>query len=463
MNTPARTIIVAAIGATSLLLGCTSPPAPEPLTPQVVAAVRKPAAVKPPRATTIIRCEKARSGRDPFYKGPSASVAYDKRFSEGPRLSPPKLSTHTPQGVAWWQDWDGRGNDLLLISAHAHKGDTARSQIIGLDANGRTVGVVDIARVEGDRKDTHAGALGLDDTWLYVDGPKAAGGLHTIRRYSLKSLATTMSTGGAISPDGATERVYGASFLTVDGRHLYAGKFNKRGHRDWMYSYTIANGKDWLKPDYKGGKRLRWEIPGYTQGVAKAEGRFLFSSSSGRKNRSNLYVTDASQTNLDRASPRCFRAPTMAQGITVAPGGKVYLSFESGSDEFDGRDGKGKPKNIIWGVHTAGLSSLTGLRGGTLRLGTLHAKEQEDVFGDDEIAIRVESQQLGKTIKMDEGERRKIGKTIQFTGNAKVSLHERDEPDADDFLGTHTFTPGAKKGIRSFTRDAHYRLSYTVR
>jgi hypothetical protein len=33
--------------------------------------------------------------------------------------------------------------------------------------------------------------------------------------------------------------VYGASFMAIDGSHLYAGKFSS-GHRDWMYSYTIG-------------------------------------------------------------------------------------------------------------------------------------------------------------------------------------------------------------------------------
>jgi hypothetical protein len=190
---------------------------------------------------------------------------------------------------------------------------------------------------------------------------------------------------------------------------------------------------------------------------------FLFSSSKGRAVRSNLYITNASQTNLDKASVRCLRAPSMAQGVTLAPGGRVLLNFESGSYEFDGRNGD-RAVNVIRGVHSAKLSSLTGFSGGTLRIGTLHSKAQEDWVGDDEIGIVVEDDQLGKTIEISEGQRKKINTYIQFSGDAEIKLYERDSPDGDDYLGKKTIKPGKKSGILSFKADdAHYRLSYSVK
>jgi hypothetical protein len=83
--------------------------------------------------------------------------------------------------------------------------------------------------------------------------------------------------------------------MTIDGRHLYAGKWNPK-RRDWMYSYTIHDDGSLSGDTKEDKKRLRWEVPRNTQGVAVADGRFLFSSSGGRKWRSNLYVTDKGET-----------------------------------------------------------------------------------------------------------------------------------------------------------------------
>lgn len=413
-------------------------------------------AVTPPKATTTILCEQASSGKPAGkYDGPSASYPYDRRFSAGPTVSKEELSHHTPQGVTWWDNWNGKGDDLLLISAHDH--DSSNSHLIGLDPSnpGKTVGTLSIGK-------THAGALGKNGSWLFIDGPKS-GKWHTIRTYSLDSVRKAMEAGsGTLKSVGADRLVYGASFLTVDGGKLYAGKFNQT-KRDWMYRYSIgSNGSLTLdrKPD---GYGLKWEVPSGTQGVAKAGGRFLFSSSKGRAVRSNLYLTNASQTNLDKASVRCLRTPSMSQGVTLAPGGRVLLNFESGSYEFDGRSGA-RALNVIRGVHSAKLSSLTGFSGGTLRVGTLHSKTQEDWVGDDEIAIKVEDDQLGKTINISEGERKKINTYIQFSGDAEIKIYERDSPDGDDYLGQKTIKPGTKSGILSFEADdAHYRLSYSVK
>ena len=94
----------------------------------------------------------------------------------------------------------------------------------------------------------------------------------------------------------------------------------------------------------------------------------------------------------------------------------------------------------------------------------MHSKNQEDFFGKDEIAIYVEGKKLGKTIGFKQGQRKRIKKTIQFTGNARIKLYEKDSPDPDDYLGQRKLKPGKDKGILSFKRrGVHYRLSYSVR
>ena len=414
---------------------------------------------KPPEPTTTIECEQAATGGTaPLYDGKSASYMYDARFKPGPELTGKELSDHTPQGVAWWKNWDGKGNDLLLVTTYG-KG---RAHIVGLDprAGDKTVGTVDIEPRANDTHQTHAGAIAVNGKWAFVDGPKKDG-WHTIRKYSLSDLREAMTAkNGSVTPEGGDRKVYGGSFMTIDRGHLYAGKFSSE-HRDWMYSYTIARDGSLTLDRKADGDGLRWEVPQWTQGVAAADGRFLFSTSSGRKYRSNIYVTNKGETNLDRASVRCFRAPSMAEGITATPDGEAYLLFESGSYKYNGSSGN-PAINVINGVHRAKLNTLTSLPGGKIRLGTLHCVEQEDFVGDDEIRIRVEDQNLGKSVQISEGDKKKIGRTVQFTGNVSVKLYENDV-EGDDYLGQQVLAPGNRDGIMEFTKDgARYRLSYKL-
>jgi hypothetical protein len=117
---------------------------------------------------------------------------------------------------------------------------------------------------------------------------------------------------------------------------------------------------------------------------------------------------------------------------------------------------------VIDGAHKAKLGDLTAIPGGHLRLGTLHSKNQQDSGGNDEIRIMVEDQKLGKDVQIDQGDRKKIGKTVQFTGRVSVKLYEND-PNGDDYLGEETPEPGSGDGIMTFKKHGgHYRLSYKI-
>ena len=448
MNTVVRRTTVAAIGAT-LLFGTVSGTAD--------AADDR----KPPEATTSIMCEAATSNREnpDHYDGKSASYMYDKRFHPGPDLRYSELTQFTPQGLTYWKDWDGKA-DLLL--ATAYDSGTRDAIIVGLDPKrndkSATVGVV---QVESD----HAGGIALHGDWLFVsDGP------HTIRTFKKSALLKAMRESQdsdtektpKINPARVTKGLYGTSFLATDSgdRKLYAGLFNNK-RRDWMYRYTIA-GDGSLSLDRKeDGNGLRWEIPVRTQGVTLTGKRFIFSSSHGRTKRSNVWVTNRAETNLDKASTRCFRAPSMAEGLAT-DGDNAYLLFESGSDEYNGTNGK-RARNVIDGANKAKLGDLTGISGGRIHLGTLHCKNQQDSGGNDEITIKVEDQKLGKNVQIDQGDRKKIDKTVQFTGKVSVKLYERDPKSGDDYLGEKTLEPGSKDGILTFKKHGgHYRLSYKI-
>ncbi|GAA0958119.1 hypothetical protein GCM10009554_69880 [Kribbella koreensis] len=285
-------------------------------------------------ATTAISCSTTVGGRD-FYDGPSASKVYNDRFTASAAV--PNLSTHTPQGIGTWWNWDGKKN-LLLVTAYRSG---ARSQIIGIDpATNKTVGVVAIDA-------THGGGITTSNGWAFVQGST-----NGIRKYKLSTLKTAMKAAGTpyIKPVGAERKVYGASFLTSYGGYIWSGKFNDKG-RDKMYQYKInSNGS--LTTINKA-----WEVPTKTQGLLVTGSHFIFSTSYGRTNRSNLYVVRRGQPDLDKAKLKCFRAPSMSEGITEY-GGRAYLVFESGSHLYAGDP---KTLNVIKNLHKATISSLTSL------------------------------------------------------------------------------------------------------
>jgi hypothetical protein len=448
MTTLIRRTTVATVGAV-LLLGTVSGTA---------GAADEP---KPPEATSTIMCEAASSGREDLdeYDGKSASYMYDDRFGPGPDLRYSELSQFTPQGLTYWRNWDG---DADLLLATAYDVGTRDAIIVGLDPKrddkAATVGVV---QVESD----HAGGIALHGDWLFVsDGP------HTIRTFKTSVLRKAMKESQdsgtektpKIDPTRITKDLYGTSFLTTDSgdSKLYAGLFNDK-RRDWMYRYSIA-GDGTLTLDRKeDGYGLKWEIPAKTQGVMVAGNRLVLSSSHGRNNRSNVWVTNRAETNLDKASVRCFRAPSMAEGF-ANDGANAYLLFESGSYEYNGHNGD-RARNVIDGVHKAKLGDLTGISGSRVYLGTLHSRNQQDSGGDDEITIMVEDQKLGKNVQIDQGERKKIGKTVQFTGKVSVKLYEKDPTSSDDYLGEKVLAPGGGNGIMTFKKKgAHYRFSYKI-
>ena len=298
-------------------------------------------------SSKAITCEDSTSNGDTFYHGKSASYAYDERFSTGPELSGAELDAFTPQGAAWLENYSG-SKDILLATTYSD--DATISHIVGLDPSksgeNATIGTVRIDK-------SHVGGIAVHGDWVFVSG---AG--HTIQKYKVSDVKAGIEKGKPgtdgkprIEPVGKDREVYGSSFLSVDGNHLYAGKFND-SDRDKMYRYKI--GSDGSLTTESGA----WEVPTKTQGLFVHDGKIVYSTSYGRGNRSNVYSVKADVKDLDQASPNCFRAPSMAEGITKAPNGNAYLLFESGSHQYDGTDGE-KARNVIPGFHKAKVTSLT--------------------------------------------------------------------------------------------------------
>jgi hypothetical protein len=146
---------------------------------EIPAAARTADVVTPAKA---IACSTSSSGKAAsFYSGLSASYAYDKRFS-GTNANIPGLNSRTPQGVAAWSNWDGKGHNLLLVTAYRTG---SNAYVYGLDASsGALVNTVEIA-------DTHAGGVTVIGNWIFISG---AG--QSIRKYRTADMRAAMNHPG---------------------------------------------------------------------------------------------------------------------------------------------------------------------------------------------------------------------------------------------------------------------------
>jgi hypothetical protein len=280
-----------------------------------------------------ITCESKTGGGTKFYDGPSASTAYDTRFGDGPPV--PGLSTHTPQGVSAWFNWDGSDRDLLLVTAY-HTGSDAH--LIGIDPKtGKHVGTVAIA-------DSHVGGVTTTKGWAFVSGEG-----QSIRKYRLSTLAKKMKQAGTpyMKQTGKARNVYGASFISSYGDQLYAGRFNEHG-KDKMYRYQVND--DGSLTTRQGA----YEVPKKTQGLLVANTRFIYSTSYGNDNRSNLYVVDGGARTITPGTAKCFRSPSMSEGIGEY-GGAAYVVYESGAAPYVAKH----PRNVIKRLHAAPIGRLT--------------------------------------------------------------------------------------------------------
>jgi hypothetical protein len=215
------------------------------------------------------------------------------------------------------------------------------SQIYGIDpSTGSTVGVVAIA-------ESHVGGITVSKGWAFVSGQGSS-----IRKYSLTALRDALKAAATpyLTQVGTARDVAASSFIGSYGDSLSSGSFNADG-RGTMYEYKIA--ADGTLTTVAGA----WEVPTKTQGLTVTASHFIYSTSYGRANRSNVYVVKRGQKDLDAAALSCFRAPSMTEGITEY-NGTAYLVYESASHLY-GSDPA--TLNVIPRLHKASISSLTSL------------------------------------------------------------------------------------------------------
>jgi hypothetical protein len=195
---------------------------------------------------------------------------------------------------------------------------------------------------------THAGGITIAKGWAFVQG-QDSGAKHYVRKYELSQLRGKMKAASTtyLKQIGKARQVYGSAFLASYGDNLYAGRFNDKG-RDKMYRYKVT-GTGALKT-----RKGAYEVPTKTQGLLVTQDRFVYSTSFGNDNRSNLYVVAGGARVINPSTARCFRAPSMAEGIAEY-GGSAYLVFESGAAQYVSKH----PRNRIDRLHKATIAALT--------------------------------------------------------------------------------------------------------
>ena len=278
----------------------------------VAAALSSSSAVAVDPAFRCLNDDTADSGATPWFDS-----NYDPSWS----LSRSMLDVHIPQGLGTWSDYYGAGRDLLVMTAYGQFG--GRARLSGIDpATGIKTHYVNI-------QGGHAGGVAVVGDWVYVSGPDDALG-KTIYRYRASNVADAFA--GRTSPaflDGAVAgHVTANSFVAADGNGLFIGSFNPNGLGS-MARYSLQADGD------LGARSSFIEVPKKTQGLHVLANYFVFSTSEGRNNRSNIYVVRRGYSSLQGAytdrSLRCVRIPTMSEGVTGSDG-VLYQLFESGAD-----------------------------------------------------------------------------------------------------------------------------------
>jgi hypothetical protein len=254
----------------------------------------------------------------------------------------PVFEKYVPQGLAAWKDYYGPGKDLLVFTAHSEGDETSNRAVVqGLDPRtGELTRRVEIGF-------GHAGGIAIWRDWMYVSG-----GDNTVRRYNLDNLRSHFKGEATDAMEGTEIRnISAASFMDIADGVLYAGRFDP-DNRNYMYKYAISPADGSLTPITTGDSTripLSIMVPQKTQGLLVLPNYYVFSTSEGRHNRSNIYVVKRGYQDLeeldlskgkDSRDLQCFRAPTMSEGLTLS-NDKIYLLFESGASHF-GEDKKNK-------------------------------------------------------------------------------------------------------------------------
>lgn len=317
------------------------PPAVAPVNVNVIATDRS-TCVIPPSASGGGSSDAATATAGSFYEGPTASRTYDATWKKAFPI--PHLDAYVPQGMTTWENWDGTGQDLLLIGLYRGPKEAGEQSLIAAvdPRDGRQVASVRV-------RNAHLGGIAVVGDFLFTqDGASKV--REKIRRYKIGSLrdAVRESNRTGDMPFLAMlkdkQEVHGADFMTVHDGKLWAGRY-KEHLADRMYEYRVdAEGR--LTPT--GGA---WPIPPRTQGALVTDTTFVFNSSN-HTQPGVMVVTEKSRSASRRTV--CFASPSMGEGMALV-GDRAFNLFEGGSYKYP------KAVNRITDLHEASMRSLESL------------------------------------------------------------------------------------------------------
>lgn len=300
-------------------------------------------------------------GSDPWYPGPSASTTYDSTFHDSVSIPAGLLDgRYVPQGLAYWNNWNGTTEDILLISAY-HDGDGNKEA----DGPSAVFGVVLSGANRGESLGRmliptgHAGGVAVAGGYVYVT---SGGGVRIFHASTVRSVLAAANTNTTYV--GRTQDVAGrASFLGNQGGTIWTGNFDGADPTDnperamWQYR---PNADGTLA--YTGQKR---PVPGKAQGMTTVGDRFVFATSEGRNDRGNVWVRPTSLTGaITDGTSFCMRAPSMIEGVAYGNSNgnaHVWALYESGAYTYN--KGLDDPDNPIRDIHWANGATLAGLYG----------------------------------------------------------------------------------------------------
>lgn len=293
---------------------------------------------------------------------------YFSLFSDSSVLVPGLFEGIIPQGICFDEE-----NGNIIISGYYKKGELPSMLAIVEKDNGALVKSVKIELSDGSLYTGHAGGLAESNGYIYITGDGEALVIE-------KSALLNTADGDAVKVSGNFKLNTEGSFANCSNGILWAGTFienSKAAHKEAELVTTLPSGETFyaycegyvLENGLPSSDKLNSEGDGYipdyffavpdeVQGMTVTPtGKFVFSSSYGRRNDSAIRIfdditdskrigsvtVDNTQIDLKAASLDLLKkeitAPPMSEGLEYFDGG-VWVLFESGASKY--RSGGGK-------------------------------------------------------------------------------------------------------------------------